>query len=127
MDHQAGDRRRIEGGFEMWVFRRILRIPWTAHRTNISVLEELGIRTRLLKRINQAYLRYFGHIARQRDTMEKLVVEGKVNGTRPRGRSPNRWIDQLRPLVGSSIHGATHLALDRGAWSNQVKSTVASP
>lgn len=113
------DRRKVES-FEMWVYRRLLRISWTEHRTNISVLLELNIKTRLLDRISQSYLRYFGHIVRRQDGMEKLVVEGKVSGRRSRGRSPMRWTDQLTTIIGKSPAEATRLAQDRESWRRQV-------
>ncbi|CAG9827019.1 unnamed protein product [Diabrotica balteata] len=112
------DRSKIEA-FEMWVYRRILRVSWTEHRTNLSILEELHIKDRLLKKVNQAYLTYFGHIARRTGTMELLVVEGKVEGRRPRGRSPIRWVDQMKSLVGKSLHEAVHTAQDRSQWRQQ--------
>jgi exonuclease III len=121
---RKADRKRVEA-FEMWVYRRILRVSWVEHRTNVSILEELGVKNRLLKRVGEAYLRYFGHIARQNGTMANLIVEGKVEGRRSRGRSPSRWVDQLRNLVGGSLPEAAHLARDRSAWRSIV--TAATP
>lgn len=114
------DRKRIEA-FELWVYRRILRVSWVEHRTNASVLQELKIKKRLLNQINKAYLSYFGHIARRTGEMENLVVEGKVEGKRPRGRSPKRWTDRLKEMTGHSMHEAIHLAQDRNAWNQQIQ------
>ena len=112
---KKADRKRIEA-FELWVYRRILRVSWMEHRTNISILQELKVENRLLQKINHAYLQYFGHIVRRTDKMEKIIVDGIVDGKRPRGRSPTRWIDQLKPLIHKSLHEAEQVAQDRDAW-----------
>lgn len=116
-------RKKLEA-FEMWSYRRILRIPWTAKRTNLSVLEELGIKKRLYPTIQERILRYFGHIARRADDMELLVVEGKVEGRRPRGRSPTRWTDLIREMTGTGVQDAVHAANDRQAWRNIVRAVT---
>lgn len=117
---KMADRRRIDA-LEMWCYRRLLRIPWTARRTNESILRQLGIQTRLSTKVSQQYLRYFGHIARRSDGMEKLIIEGKIEGKRPRGRSPSRWIDQLKTLAGENMHEAVHHAQDRESWKQLVQ------
>ncbi|KAK9871609.1 hypothetical protein WA026_012988 [Henosepilachna vigintioctopunctata] len=114
------DKQQINA-LEMWVYRRLLRVPWTARRTNISIIEELNIETRLVTKINQSILRYFGHIARRGDSMERLMVEGKVEGRRTRGRAPKRWIDQIKTLVGHNLPEASHMAQSRGTWSEEVR------
>ena len=89
---KMANRRRIDA-FEMWAYRRMLRISYTEHRTNVSILKKLKITTRLSTRINQSYLRYFGHISRRTNGLEKLVVEGKINGKRQRGSCLTCWVD----------------------------------
>ncbi len=80
------DLKRI-AAFEMWVYRRILRIPWTAKRTNDSIREELAITSNLVIRVEQHVLRYFGHISRrQGPNLEKAIMQGKVEGTKKRGQ-----------------------------------------
>lgn len=116
---KQAERKRIES-FEMWVYRRILRISWTQFRTNVSILQELNINDRLLKKVNRSYLKYFGHIARREGTMERLMVDGKVEGRRGRGRSPTRWCDQLKPLIGTTLSEALHLAEDREVWRDNI-------
>jgi hypothetical protein len=83
----------------------MLRIPWVARRTNESILEELQIETRerLLSKIERGIIKFFGHIIRQ-NGLEKLVVQGKVDGKRKRGRSLNRYIDQVTGLAELSIY-----------------------
>jgi hypothetical protein len=97
-------------------WRRMIRIPWVDRRTNESILEELQIQTRdkLLSKIQRGIIKFFGHIIRQ-DGLEKLVIQGKVNGKRKRGRSINRYIDQIAGLTGLSIYNLVQ-AEDREAW-----------
>ena len=117
---KESDKQRINA-LEMWVYRRLRRIPWTAHRTNISIIEELKIETRLVTRLNQSILRYFGHITRRGTSIERLMVEGKVEGRRSRGRSPKRWVDQVKTLVGHNLPEASHMAQCRTTWSEEVR------
>lgn len=118
---KAADRGRIDA-FEMWCWRRMLRIPWTAHRTNASILKQLKISTRLSTMCLKRILEYFGHIARKdNDNLEKLIVTGKVDGKRSRGRSPMRWSDQIRTTLDTSVYDALHVAEDRGRWSKIIK------
>jgi hypothetical protein len=83
----------------------MLQIPWVARCTNESILEELQIQTRdrLLSEIQRGIIKFFGHIIRQ-DRLEKLVIQGKVDGKRKRGRSLNRYIDQVAGLTGLAIY-----------------------
>lgn len=114
----AACRRRIEA-FEMTCYRRMLRIPWTARRTNASILQELNINsnTRLLPSIQQQILKFFGHIIR-RDGFEKLMIQGKVDGKRQRGRSPNRYLDQIKTLANLPLEHIMHSVEDRETWRN---------
>ncbi len=109
------DRRRIDA-FEMWVWRRMLRIPWTAYRTNISIVEELDEPTRLSVLCEKRILGYFGHVVRRdADNLEKSILFGKTPGTRGRGRSPTRWSDIVRTRIGSVTEAAAE-AQDRDRW-----------
>ena len=121
---RAVDRRKIEA-FEMWCWRRMLRIPWTAKRTNKSILDQLKVTTRLSTICYQRVLSYFGHIARrQPDSLDKLVVLGKVEGKRPRGRSPTRWSDQIRAITGLTLPAALRRAEDRAGWKQFINVSV---
>ncbi|KAL4083848.1 hypothetical protein QTP88_029164 [Uroleucon formosanum] len=95
--------RRIEA-FEMIAYRRMLRIPWTDHRTNVSIVQELNIQPqdRLLMTIQSQILKFFGHVMR-RDGIEKDIIQGKNEGKRSRGRPPIRYIDQIKNLTQMSI------------------------
>ena len=109
------DQDRINA-FEMWCWRRMLRIPWTAKRTNLSILKEIGTK-RLLDKINQYTLSYFGHIARrQGDCLEKVVLQGRIEGSRRPGRPRSRWIDRVKNLVGKPIPVLYNAAADRHTW-----------
>lgn len=89
------DRSRIDA-LEMWCWRRLLRISWTEHRTNVSILKELHIKQRLSSIVQLRTLKMFGHIIRNEDSMERLVVQGRIEGQRSRGRSPTRWTDLIK-------------------------------
>ncbi|CAG9827494.1 unnamed protein product [Diabrotica balteata] len=98
---KKADKNKLDA-FEMWVYRRI-------------------VKDRLLKQIQQRYLQYFGHIARRTGTMKKLIVEGRVEGKRPRGRSSSRWVDQTKTLINQGLHEAEQLARDREGWRGILK------
>ncbi|CAH2232677.1 jg5302 [Pararge aegeria aegeria] len=103
---KAADRQLIDA-FEMWCWRRMLRIPWTAHRTNASILKQLKITRRLSTTCLKRILDYFGHIARRDgDNLENILVTGK----RPGGRSPIRWSDQIRTALDTKVHTALNVA-----------------
>jgi hypothetical protein len=116
---RASDRKRIDA-FEMWVWRRLLRIPWTARRTNASVLNEIKPTQRLSSMTYSRILKLFGHISRH-DTMERLVVQGKPEGKRERGRSPTRWTELISKLTESTLEKASRQANDRDNWRDIVK------
>ena len=101
----------------MWCWRRLLRIPWTAHRTNQSILEELNIRDRLSLVCVRRILQFFGHTVRRDSTsFERLILLGGVEGTRGRGRIPMRWTDQVKLATGGTFREAVRWAEDRGSW-----------
>ena len=121
---RARDRARIDA-FEMWCWRRLLRIPWTEHRTNISILAELDIEVRLSAVCMRRVLQYFGHVARRgADNLEKLFITGKVQGTRSRGRAPMRWSDQVKTATGLTLQEALRRAEDRVLWRETVQAVV---
>ena len=110
---KASGRRRIEA-FEMSCYRSMLRILWTAHRTNASILRELNVQTnnRLLPMIQKRILTFFEHVIR-RGSMKKLCIQGKVDGKKTRGRSPFRFIDQVKELTNLSMAEIMRTAEDR--------------
>ena len=120
------DQNRINA-FELWCWRRLLKIPWTAKRTNDSVLQEIG-QKRLLSRINQQTLSYFGHIARrQGNCLEKVILQGKIEGTRKPGRPKSRWINRIKKLVGQPLPVLYNTAADRQKWRAILRITNCQP
>jgi len=102
--------------FELWCWRRMLRIPWTAKRTNASILHETG-QKRLPGLINRQALGYFGHVARrQGNCLEKVLLQGKIEGRRRPGRPRTRFIDRIKNLVGHPLSVVYGLAADRHRW-----------
>ena len=97
------DKNRI-AAFEMWCWRRMLRIVWTMRRTNASIIEEIGVSKRLLHAINTQMLSYFGHISRRKgNNLEKMIMQGMIEGKRKRGRPRSRWIDQIKLITGHPL------------------------
>ena len=119
---KKADRAHIDA-FEMWAWRRMLRIPYTAHRTNVSILNELGNPKRLSSIVLKRILTFFGHIHRS-DNMEKLVVQGHAPSGRRRGRSSTRWVDAAKQLLDVSVAGATALTLNRERWRATISKTI---
>ena len=119
----AESRRKINA-FEMWCWRRMLRISYLEHRTNNSVITEVSPSLSLLQRIAQQSLRYFGHICRRtNDNLEKLIMQGKINGKRSRGRPRARYSETIRLLGGfGSMREATRATSDRASWKAIVRS-----
>lgn len=119
------DRRKIDA-CELWCWRRILRVPWTAHRTNISINNEINEAQRLSQIVLARILKFFGHINRRDDNnLEKLVIQGKMEGKRPRGRSPMRWTDTIKATTNSTITQATRESRNRERWRDIVRRTTA--
>ncbi|KAI8433901.1 hypothetical protein MSG28_015827 [Choristoneura fumiferana] len=120
------ERQRIDA-LEMWCWRRLLRVSWTQHRTNVSILKELGIGERLSTAVHSRILQFFGHVTRRGgDSVERLVVQGRVNGSRSRGRSPLRWTDQIKSLTDKSLNECARQASARDKWRTVVKRYRAS-
>ncbi|CAH2260556.1 jg18261 [Pararge aegeria aegeria] len=102
---------------EMWCWRRMLRIPWNAFRTNKAILEELSITQRLSSIVQARILTFFGHVSRRdNDSIERLVVQGRIEGSRSRGRSPMRWADQIKAAVAVPLHECAIKAAAREEW-----------